>query len=105
MLALRSATRIDWVQLTQACSLADIVVSDRRLPRGCGPRWLKLDAPALRRTGGLAIYLGKNPRVDTVAQRVVSHPWAQGQGKLSRAPNRKLASARVDEMKPPAAGK
>ena len=36
-----------WAELTQACAEADIVVSDRRLPRGCAPRWLKLDAPTL----------------------------------------------------------
>jgi competence protein ComEC len=77
LLATRSATRIDWITFTRACANADIVVSDRRLPRGCVPRWLKLDAPALRRTGGMAIYLSNSPRVDTVAARVGSHPWAQ----------------------------
>jgi competence protein ComEC len=77
LLATRSATRIDWTDFTTACAAADIVVADRRLPRGCTPRWLKLDAPALRRTGGVAIYLGKSPRVDTVAERVGSHPWGQ----------------------------
>ena len=76
LLATRSATRIDWQTITQACADADIVVSDRRLPRGCTPHWLKLDASALRRTGGLAIYLGDSPRADTVASHVGSHPWA-----------------------------
>jgi competence protein ComEC len=77
LLATRSAAKIDWTAITAACAEADIVVSDRRLPRGCVPRWLKLDAAALRRTGGLAIYLGERPRVDTVADRVGAHPWAQ----------------------------
>jgi competence protein ComEC len=77
VLATRSDYPIDWKTLTTACADADIAVSDRRLPRGCTPRWLKLDAPALRRTGGLAIYLGKRPRVDSVADRVGRHPWAQ----------------------------
>jgi competence protein ComEC len=77
LLATRSAYRIDWKTITQACSEADIVVSDRRLPRGCAPAWLKLDASALTRTGGLAIYLGQHPRVDTVADRLGEHPWAQ----------------------------
>ncbi|MGN6849006.1 MAG: ComEC/Rec2 family competence protein [Sphingomicrobium sp.] len=76
LLATRSAYRIDWAAITNACASADIVVSDRRLPRGCNPRWLKLDAPALRQTGGLAIYLGEHPRVDSVAGRVGGHPWA-----------------------------
>jgi competence protein ComEC len=98
LLAMRSGTPIEWDELTKACALADIVVSDRRLPRGCTPRWLKLDAPTLRRTGGLAIYLGPEPRVDSVAGRVRSHPWAQGAS--GGAPHRKFAPARVDEVKP-----
>jgi competence protein ComEC len=77
LLATRSANRIDWSAITDACSLADIVVSDRRLPRGCDPRWLKLDRQALARSGGLAIYLGKRPWVDSVADRVGGHPWAE----------------------------
>jgi len=77
LLATRSSTRIDWTEFTTACAGADIVVSDRRLPRGCTPRWLKLDRPQLERTGGLAIYLGQKPRIDTVAERIGSHPWAQ----------------------------
>jgi competence protein ComEC len=77
LLATRSATRIEWEAITRACAAADIVVADRRLPRGCRPRWLKLDPEALGRTGGLAIYLGSNPWVDNVAERVGAHPWSQ----------------------------
>jgi len=77
LLATRSSTRIDWEAITAACASADIVVSDRRLPRGCAPRWLKLDATGLRQTGGLAIYLGTTPGVDTVTDRVGAHPWAE----------------------------
>jgi competence protein ComEC len=76
LLATRSANSIDWVPFTGACSQADIVVSDRRLPRGCTPRWLKLDRMALARTGGVSIYLGGQPRVETVAERIGKHPWA-----------------------------
>lgn len=76
MLATRSATQIDWTTITRACAEADIVVSDRRLPRGCTPRWLKLDRSALERTGSVAIYLGNEPQADTVAARVGAHPWA-----------------------------
>lgn len=85
LLATRSAYRIDWNIMTKACANADIVVSNRRLPRGCTPRWLKLDAMALRRTGGLAIYLGRRPRVDSVADRVGGHPWAQFSDPSSRS--------------------
>jgi competence protein ComEC len=76
LLATRSPNRIDWTIITRACREADIVVSDRRLPRGCVPRWLKLDREALGRTGGVAIHLDP-ARVETVAERVGAHPWAQ----------------------------
>ena len=77
VLATRSGQRIDWADITRACADADIVVSDRWLPRGCTPKWLKLDRKALESTGGMAIYLGGDvPRVATVAERVGEHPWA-----------------------------
>jgi competence protein ComEC len=75
LVATRSAYQIDWDDLTRACASADIAVSERRLPRGCTPRWLKLDRIVLTRTGGIAIYLGKAPRIDTVADRLGRHPW------------------------------
>ena len=77
LLATRSAYRIDWDPLTRACAESDIAVSDRRLPRACQPRWLKLDPRPLAHTGGLAIYLGGHPHVETVASRIGAHPWAQ----------------------------
>ena len=77
LFATRSATLIDWAITTGACAEADIVVSDRRLPRGCTPRWLKLDRAALVQTGGVAIYLRPNPYVETVAERIGRHPWAE----------------------------
>lgn len=76
ILATRSAQSIDWQTLVRACAEADIAVSSRWLPRGCTPRWLKLDRATLARTGGVAIYLGRHPRVTTVAERVGRHPWA-----------------------------
>ena len=102
LLATRSATQIDWTTLTRACADADIAVSSRRLPRGCSPRWLKLDRTALASTGGLAIYLGNDPWVDSVADRVGEHPWTEIP--LALAPHRKLASRGVDEVEAPAAG-
>jgi ComEC/Rec2-related protein len=104
LLATRSVYNLDWDVLAAACSQSDIAVSDRRLPRGCKPRWLKLDSSALRRTGGLAIYLGKEPRVESVAERVGAHPWAQTPP-LGFAPDRKLVPRRIDELKAPSAGK
>jgi len=77
LLATRSGTRIDWAAITQACTKADIVVSERWRPKACTQRGLKLDRKTLEETGGLAIHLGGEPRVDTVAARIGAHPWAQ----------------------------
>jgi competence protein ComEC len=76
VLATRSTAWLDWRDLVEACSAADIVVSDRWLPRGCTPRWLRLDRRSLGRTGGVVIYLDANPRVVTVAEATGQHPWA-----------------------------
>lgn len=81
ILATRSRAWLEWSDLVKACAAADIVVSDRWLPRGCSPRWLRLDRDSLGRTGGLAIYLGQRPRVVTVAERVGEHPWATARAK------------------------
>ena len=76
VLATRSATRIDWSALVKACAEVDIAVSDRWLPRACHPRWLKLDRQTLEKTGGVAVYLADQPRVETVSERLGNHPWA-----------------------------
>ncbi|HWL46636.1 MAG TPA: ComEC/Rec2 family competence protein, partial [Sphingomonadaceae bacterium] len=74
LLATRSAYFVDIAAMNAACAAADIVVSDRRLPRSCRPRWLKADRDLLARTGGLAIRLD-GPAVATVAERAGRHPW------------------------------
>ena len=67
----------DWIGrpvFAPACAAADIVVSDRRLPGWCRPRWLKLDRTALGTTGAVAIW--RSPRrVETVAALTGDHPW------------------------------
>jgi competence protein ComEC len=75
LLAIRSRDRIDWITLTKACADADIVVAARWLPRGCTPRWLKLDRASLEQSGGVAIYLKDQPRMIAVADQVGDHPW------------------------------
>ncbi len=57
-----------------ACAAADIVVSDRRLPDWCRPRWLKLDAAALAQSGAVAIWLDVQ-RVATAADAAGDRPW------------------------------
>jgi len=76
VLALRSGQRLDWAELVQWCAAADLVIADRRLPRACQPRWLRLDAPALRQTGGVVIHLREEPVLSTVADQTAGHPWS-----------------------------
>ncbi len=78
LLVTRTPHIVAWAEMVRACAEADIIVADRRLPRGCTPRWLRADRAFLRRTGGLSITLGNSPRVATVAERVGRHPWAGG---------------------------
>jgi competence protein ComEC len=77
LLASRSDRWVPIPQLQAACAEADIVVSDRRLPALCRPRWLKADRAMLERTGGLAIALGAQPRVVAVMNGD-RHPWRRG---------------------------
>ena len=74
LLATRSPYLVDNRRMNRACRRADIVISDRRLPRSCVPRWLKIDRALLARTGGLAIDLERGT-VDSVAADVGRHPW------------------------------
>lgn len=76
LLATRSLYFVPWREMIDACAAADVVISDRRLPAACAPRWLKADRALLSRTGGLAI------RFDPLSIRTVraardDHPWMQ----------------------------
>jgi competence protein ComEC len=75
LLATRSRDFVSIPEFRRACAEADIVVSDRRLPRTCVPRWLKADREFLARHGGLAIRLGRTASLDTVAEAEGRHPW------------------------------
>jgi competence protein ComEC len=72
--ATRSSYVVPWEQMAALCRSSDIVVSDRRLPRGCAPRWMKLDRETLARTGGVAVSFS-NGRVVTVSGPAGRHPW------------------------------
>jgi competence protein ComEC len=74
ILATRSAYLVPARELITACRGADIVISERRLPQGCAPRWLKLDRPTLAQTGGVAITLSSG-KVTTVYRPGDRHPW------------------------------
>jgi competence protein ComEC len=92
LLATRSSILVPSAALHRACAAADIVVSDRRLPRTCRPKWLKADRSLLRKTGGLSIVLGRAPQVRTVAEQVGKHPWVQLGSYSPPADNRNTAS-------------
>nr|WP_150290317.1 ComEC/Rec2 family competence protein [Sphingobium estronivorans] len=74
VLVTRSSAVIGGDVLARDCARADIVISDRRLPWACRPRWLKADRSLLARTGGLAIDLDRLT-VRTVRQAGDQHPW------------------------------
>lgn len=75
ILATRSAYLLPIDRMTRACATADIVVSDRRLPRTCTPKWLKLDRPTLARTGGVTVVFGTAPHVQLTNAVGDRHPW------------------------------
>ncbi|WP_426163394.1 ComEC/Rec2 family competence protein [Sandarakinorhabdus sp. DWP1-3-1] len=74
LLATLSRDYVARASFEPACAAADIVISDRRLPGWCRPRWLKLDRTALADSGAVAIWLGER-RVETVHDRIGDHPW------------------------------
>jgi competence protein ComEC len=74
LLMTRSRDYIDRADFEPACTGADIVVSDRRLPDWCSPRWLKLDRVALERSGAVTIALGHG-RVTAANAGAGDHPW------------------------------
>lgn len=75
ILASRGRDRVEGADMAAACAAADVVISDRWLPRECIARWLTVDRDSLAETGGLAIYLGDRPRVVTALGRGDAHVW------------------------------
>ena len=74
ILATKSKYLVPIGDMIAACRAADIVISERRLPRGCAPRWLRLDRETLARVGGAAIMLASGD-VRTVFDPGDAHPW------------------------------
>ena len=72
VLATRSPYMIEARDLIAACRQVDIVVSDRRLPHRCRPRWLRLDRPAVAKTGGVAV---SRSGVRAASEQGDRHPW------------------------------
>jgi len=78
ILATTTRDLVRWDQMIAACAGADVVISDRTLPKACRPRWLKADRPFLQHHGGLAFRFGATPALSTVRESVGRHPWAAG---------------------------
>ena len=83
LLFTRSNVLIDRSSFAGDCAAADIVVSDRGLPRWCRPRWMKVDRRSLARTGGLSMILAKG-EVHTVHRAGDAHPWVARQTRRTR---------------------
>ncbi|MFD1612161.1 ComEC/Rec2 family competence protein [Sphingomonas tabacisoli] len=75
ILATRSAYLAPIKAMNRACAEADIAISDRRLPRSCKPKWLKLDKPMLSRTGGIVVRFGDPASVLVTKRTGDAHPW------------------------------
>ena len=92
ILATTSRALIPRDVMAAACAGADIVVSDRRLPGWCRPRWLLLDRAALAATGALSIRLA-DARVITARDAVGDRPWQPAAG---RQPKSAFPTERTD---------
>jgi competence protein ComEC len=76
VVATRTPYLVDRPLFERECANADIIISDRRLPYWCRPRWLKADAAFLAKTGGLAITL-TDGSVAAVRTPGDAHPWVR----------------------------
>ncbi|ALR21691.1 competence protein ComEC [Sphingobium baderi] len=87
LLVTRSRMFVERKAFMRDCQWADIVVSDRRLPRWCRPRWLKVDRSMLAATGGLAINL-ENGTIRSVHSPHDAHPWMPRRGRTDQSRSR-----------------
>ncbi len=74
IVATRSPYNLPWAQFVSLCAAVDVVVSDRKLPAACQPRWIKADKWMLRANGGLALNLLAHS-VQTTKTANDEHPW------------------------------
>lgn len=81
----RGRAQVEERALAATCSKADIVVSERFLPRSCRPRWLKADRRMLEQSGGLSINL-TNETIARVADHQGSHGWWKGASRDTTMP-------------------
>lgn len=79
ILASRGRDRIEGADMAAACAAADVVVSDRWLPRECIGRWITIDRDSLAATGGIALYFGTKAEAVTTLRSGDAHPWRRPQ--------------------------
>ncbi len=96
VLATTSRDLIPRAEFEPACAAADIIVSDRRLPLWCRPRWLKLDAASLAQTGAVTVRLADQAMV-TARDGVGDRPWQA----VQTAGNRRWRRAAIPTPKNP----
>jgi competence protein ComEC len=102
LLATVSKDYVDRPVFEAACAAADIVISARRMPRWCTPRWLTLDRASLGETGAVAIWLG-NGRIETANAPIGDHPWRPRPPPTRPYPNKSVVqAASIDRPSPPA---
>src|SRR3546814_19194127 len=83
--------------MAPACAAADVVISERWLPRECVGRWLTVDRDTLAESGGLALYLGARPHAVAARRPGDEHPWRQPprvSGNAAAVPKAPLARCR-----------
>ncbi len=76
ILATRSTHYIPALALSAACRRADIVISERRLPASCQPRWIRADRTFLQQVGGMTIDL-ESQQVTTTEKHTGRHSWTR----------------------------
>lgn len=75
ILASRSRRFAEYEPLIAACQDADIVISGRRLPKGCVPKMMKLDKLILSAKGGAILHLDMPPEILNTQAAITDHPW------------------------------
>src|SRR3546814_19062767 len=73
----RSADLVEGAGRDRVCAAADVVISERWVPRECVGRWLTVDRDTLAESGGLALYLGARPHAVAARRPGDEHPWRQ----------------------------
>lgn len=98
IVATRSSYYIPALALSAACRRADIVISERRLPTSCEPRWIKADRTLLGQVGGMTIDLD-NQKVATVLSRSGNHHWMRFT-ELRNPRQKDISTKSIDALKP-----